>query len=335
MTFTVIKPGLFTTVQDEGRFGFQQYGVITSGAVDRVALRLANVLVGNEQGAAALEATMVGPELVWNCPSLFAVCGADLSPTLDGVPVPLWKTIAAPAGSRLRFGKSLQGCRAYIAVGGGIDVPLVMNSRSTYVRAEIGGWQGRPLHAGDMLPIGRTSVRTEKLARALREKCGTDEMGVSGWSVSRGLIPRYGRNPVVSVIAGQEQGWFDEESQRRFYSEAFELLPQSDRMGYRLKGSALRLKESREMISSAVTFGTVQVPPDGNPIVLMADHQTTGGYPKIAQVIGGDLSLLAQLQPGDTVRFAPVPLREAQQAALIHRQGMRLLQIGLDQMIGI
>ncbi|MFD0712012.1 biotin-dependent carboxyltransferase family protein [Paenibacillus sp. GCM10027626] len=333
MSLLVKRPGLLTTVQDLGRYGAQKYGVIVSGAVDRLALRLANLLVGNEENAACLEMTIIGPEIVLEQPVLIAICGADLSPTLDGNPLPRWKTIAAPGGSVLKFGKPQEGCRAYLAVGGGLDVAAEMNSRSTYLRAQIGGFQGRALQEGDRIPLGSASERTARLQRLLTGAAAADSLAVSRWSVAQELIPAYSPQPVLHVTAGQEYELFDQESQYRFFHEPFTVLAQSDRMGYRLQGSGLQLAEPKEMLSSAVTFGTVQVPPDGNPIVLMADHQTTGGYPKIAQVISTDLPLLAQVNLGGKVGFQLLDLREAQQRALAQQAALRTLQLGLRQLV--
>ncbi|GAA3413228.1 biotin-dependent carboxyltransferase family protein [Paenibacillus hodogayensis] len=335
MSLLLSRPGLLTTVQDLGRFGAQKYGVIVSGAVDRQALRIANLLVGNEEGEAGLEMTIIGPELVFERTVLISICGADLSPTLDGKPVPLWKTILAPQGSCLKFGKIRQGCRAYLAVGGGLDVPAELNSRSTYLRAQIGGFLGRALVEGDRIPIGAPSSSAKRLLLLLNKQTDEDGFAVSPWSVTYDLIPRYCPDPTVQVIAGQEYDLFDEESIYRFFHDPFTVLPQSDRMGYRFKGSSLALKEKQEMISSAVTFGTVQVPADGNPIVLMADHQTTGGYPKLAQVISTDLPLLAQVNLGGKVRFQLVSLRAAQRKYVAQQLAMRTLRRGLEQMNSI
>lgn len=334
MSVLVNKPGLLTTVQDLGRYGAQQYGVIAGGAMDAFALRVANLLVGNEEGDAALEITMLGPELLFERPTLLSVCGGDLCPELDGVPVPRWTTVFAPKGSRLRFGRPRQGCRAYLAIGGGLDVPLEMNSRSTSLRAGIGGFRGRALRAGDRIPFRAWSARSRGLLGVLtghaEERSGS--VAVSRWTVANDLLPPYSPDPTVDAIAGGNCDRFREDGLHRFFNEPFTVLPQSDRMGYRLAGSELVWKERTEMISSAVTFGTVQVPADGNPIVLMADRQTTGGYPIIAQVASADLPLLAQARLGSRVRFRLISLREAQNKYVRRELGIRKLRNGLDQL---
>ncbi|RKN78278.1 biotin-dependent carboxyltransferase family protein [Paenibacillus ginsengarvi] len=332
MSLFVERPGLLTTVQDLGRYGAQKYGVIVSGAVDRLALRIANLLVGNEEGEAGLEITIIGPELAFERTALISICGANLSPELDGKSVPLWKTIMVPAGSRLKFGKARQGCRSYVAIGGGLDLPAEMNSRSTYLRAKLGGYLGRALETGDRIALREPSSQNKRLLHVVSGHEDEDGYAASPWSVSHDLIPPYQPEPTVQATAGQEYELFDEESRHRFFHEPFTILPQSDRMGYRLKGSPLLLREQQEMISSAVTFGTVQVPSDGNPIVLMADHQTTGGYPKIAQVISADLPLLAQANLGGKVSFRLVSLREAQQTYVAQQLALQTLRRGMEQM---
>ncbi|WP_273545576.1 biotin-dependent carboxyltransferase family protein [Paenibacillus caui] len=332
MSLFVNKPGLLTTVQDLGRFGVQKYGVIAGGAMDTFALRMANLLVGNEETDAGLEITMLGPDILMEQTALISICGGDLSPKLNGKPLPLWRTVLAPKGSRLSFGKLRQGCRAYLAVGGGLDVPVEMNSRTTYLRAGIGGFCGRALRQGDRIPLGAASLRCLNLMGLLAREADGDFGAVSHWSVTPGMLPPYSPNPTVRVIEGEEYGLFSEESLRSFLNEWYDVLPQSDRMGYRFTGSKLTLREKTELISSAVTFGTVQVPSDGYPIVLMADRQTTGGYPKIAQVITADLPLLAQVNLGGHVRFRLISLREAQKQYVARERAIRTLRSGLEQL---
>ncbi|MFC3802248.1 biotin-dependent carboxyltransferase family protein [Cohnella sp. GCM10012308] len=334
MSMIMVKPGLLTTVQDLGRHGSQQFGVIVGGAMDAFAMRIANLLVGNDENAAGLEMTMLGPEIYFAAPALISVCGGDLSPRLNDRDLPLWKTVVAPEGSVLRFGPARFGCRAYLAIAGGVDAPTKMNSRSTYLRAGIGGWEGRALQKGDRLPVGSPAPASRALAALLEDEALADGVAYSRWSVAPDLLPAYAANPEVRAVAGQELSLFDEDSAERFFAEAFKVRTDSDRMGYRLsgEGEGLRLREPRELVSSAVTFGTVQVPPDGQPIVLMADRQTTGGYPKIAQVASVDWPLLAQTNLGGTVRFRTVSLGEAQRLYLTRENGIRTLRSGLERM---
>ncbi|MGG6313372.1 biotin-dependent carboxyltransferase family protein [Paenibacillus macerans] len=332
MSLLIEKPGLLTTVQDLGRYGVQKYGVIVGGAMDAFALRVANLLVGNDEGEAGLEITMLGPQIRFEQTALISVCGGNLSPKLNGTPLPLWRTILAPKGSTLAFGPMKLGCRAYLAVGGGFDVPLQMNSRSTYLRAGLGGFEGRALVKGDRLPIGDLTPRSSNLLGRLAREANNEFGAVSRWSVFSEMLPKYAPNPTVQVIAGEEYDLFQEESLRLFVNEEFAVLPQSDRMGYRFKGYELKLRETKEMISSAVTMGTVQVPPDGNPIILMADRQTTGGYPKIAQVASTDLPLLAQANLGARVSFKLISLEEAQHQYVARETAIQTLHQGLERL---
>ncbi|WP_033543177.1 biotin-dependent carboxyltransferase family protein [Planococcus sp. CAU13] len=308
---TIRKGGMQTTVQDLGRFGFQKYGVVASGAMDPYALRLANLLVGNEDNAAALEITLMGPEIFFEEDAVISICGGDLRPELDGRAVGLWRPAAVTKGQTLTFGKLHIGSRCYLAVAGGIDVPKVMNSRSTYLRAALGGYQGRALEAGDQLTIGKAVV-TQKLA--------TQE---ESWFAPS---PSYSSEPVIRVTPGRQYNLFSDDSRKRFFSEPFSLNSQSDRMGYRLNGPRLSLSEKQEMISEAVAFGSIQVPADGNPIILMADRQTVGGYPKIAEVITVDLPLISKLKPGDRLRFKEVSVDEAQRLLRLQEKKINCLK---------
>ncbi|KAA3440077.1 5-oxoprolinase subunit C family protein [Rufibacter hautae] len=311
MGIKVEKPGLLTTVQDLGRYGYQKQGMVVSGAMDSFALRLANLLTGNPENTAALEITLSGPRLRFQEDSLIALAGANLSPKLNGTPVPIHRPIFVRKETLLEFGAAVQGCRAYLAVAGGIDVPLVMGSAATYARAALGGWQGRSLQKGDVLPL--ISATSEQL-RHWQEKCPAGESFlVSTWGLSPNLLPTYREHPTLRVLPGPEYGLFSENTQETFWHAEFKVSPASDRMGYRLDGPSLQLQEPLELLSSAVTFGTVQVTTSGNPIILMAEHQTTGGYPRIGQVISADLPLLVQVRPGSKLRYRQVALSEAHQ----------------------
>ncbi|RNI28679.1 5-oxoprolinase subunit C family protein [Rufibacter latericius] len=311
MCISVEKPGLLSLVQDLGRFGYQKQGMVVSGAMDAFAFRLANLLVGNPENAPALELNLFGPSLRFQEDTLFALAGANLSPTLNGKPVPLHRPIFVRKGALLEFGSPVQGARTYLAVAGGVVVPLVMGSAATYARAGLGGWQGRALQKGDVLPVH--SLSSEQLLY-WQQKCAPQESFVAAnWSVSPDLLPRYEEHPTVRVIPGPEYGLFSEKAQEAFWQSDFLVTSASDRMGYRLEVLALQLRQPGELLSSAVTFGTVQVPANGNPIILMAEHQTTGGYPRIGQVISADLPVLAQVRPGKAIRFRQVSLAQAQE----------------------
>lgn len=315
----IIKSGLQTTVQDLGRYGFQKYGVIASGVMDPYAHRIANLLAGNEEHAAALEITLVGPAIEFHAEAFIALCGGDLSPKINGTEVGMWRTIAVQKGDTLTFGAPRTGCRTYLAVSGGLAVPTVMNSKSTYIRAGIGGFQGRALQAGDEVELTPLSPeRAEALCHVKNEEID--------W-----LIPplRYSTNPIIRMMKGRQFHLFNSDSKKQIFTDSFSVSPHSDRMGYRLEGTGLFLEEPSELISEAVAFGSIQVPSDGNPIVLLADRQTTGGYPKIGQVISVDLPLISQLKPGEQLRFQEVSLKEAQALYIEHEQQIRQLKMAI------
>lgn len=304
MEIKIHRGGMQTTVQDLGRTGHRGVGVPLSGAMDPVALRVANLLVGNSEHAAALEFALVGPELEFLQDTVVALGGVEW----EGLPS--WQPMAVRAGEHIRLGAAKRGCRGYLAVAGGIAVDPVMGSRSTYLRGGFGGFQGRALHDGDMLPM--TAV--------------TRQLGDHWWIDGR-VLPAYSAHPVVRVLRGAQA----EEFGAAFFESEFKVSPQSDRMGLRLAGPTLVRSSKVDLVSSAVAPGTVQVPPDGHPIVLMADAQTIGGYPQAAHVISVDLPLMAQLRPGDTVKFTEVSLAEAQKFALTHEHALALLREGLAQ----
>ena len=310
MSLSLLRPGLLTTVQDLGRLGYQQDGIIVSGAMDALALRVANLLVGNEENAAGLEITLLGPKIRFEADHLIALTGAHLSPTLNGQPVDRHRPVWAAAGTELAFGPAVAGCRAYLAVAGGVAVPPVLGSRSTYLRAGFGGHEGRALRAGDALPVGAPTAVGTRLMQLLA-RSGT-AWAAADFTPGPALGPLPRHRPVLRAVRGPEYGQFSAESQRAFWEEPFTITPAADRMGYRLHGPSLARPEATELLSSAVTFGTVQVPASGQPIVLLADHQTTGGYPRLAQVISVDWPALAQAAPGQQLRFQKVSVAEAQ-----------------------
>lgn len=298
-TIEVVKGGAFTTVQDLGRVGYQRYGVPVSGAMDQFALRVGNLLVGNEEGEAGLEATFMGPTLRFHFSATIAITGGDLSPSLDGQPVPGWKMLSVPEGSTLSFAGPKDGIRAYVCVRGGIDVPVVMGSRSTFTRSQFGGFDGRAVAAGDMVSVADTD--SGPLERGER-------------SLASDAIPHYGHHHALRVTMGPQDDAFTAEGIDTFLSSTFTVTPQFDRMGNRLDGPVVEHKKGADIVSDGTSRGAVQVPGSGKPIVLLADCGTTGGYTKIATVISADLPLIAQAQPGDTVVFQAVCLEEAHTA---------------------
>ena len=312
MSITVLRPGLLTTIQDAGRYGYQKYGVIASGAMDLYGLRLANILVGNPETEAVLEITLAGPALQFNDDRLIAITGGDLSPEVNGFAVPLWRPVYLKKGSVLRFGACKSGCRAYLAVAGGYHIDNVMGSKSTYLRAGIGGFNGRALQASDHLALNPPGEQSDRFIQHLGRRPGGAAFTAAEWYASHSYIREVLPAATVRVVRGEQFELFDAGSVEQFLQGVFQVSTQSDRMGYRLNGPSMRLKEAAEMISEAVSLGTIQVPPDGNPIILLADRQTAGGYPKIAQVVSGDVDKLAQVKPGGKIRFKEITLEEAE-----------------------
>ncbi|WP_059105520.1 biotin-dependent carboxyltransferase family protein [Shouchella shacheensis] len=329
MSFHVVKGGVLTTIQDLGRTGFLDQGVLESGAMDRISLRTANLLVGNEESEACLEMTLNGPEIEINKDSLIAVTGEGMVPFIEGERFPVGTPIYVPAGRTLHFKSTKTGCRTYLAVAGGLEVPVVMNSKSTYLRARLGGYKGRALQKGDCLHIGEESDLAKKKIGHFKQKNAANPQSES-WSANGELLTTEESETTIRVIRGTHFYRFTEESQEQFFSRPFIVSPKSDRMGYRLSvDSSLELTESFSLLSEAVAFGTIQVPPDGQPIVLMADRQTTGGYPRIAQVVAVDLGRLAQCRPKDEILFKEISLAEAEALFIKQEAAMSARKIGI------
>lgn len=333
MSLKIIDEGMLTTVQDLGRKGYMQYGVVHSGVMDEIAARLANSLLGNDENDAVLEMTLLGPTILFESNYLIAICGADLSAKINGEFVPLWRPIYVKKGSILHFARPREGCRAYLAVAGGIDVPVVMNSRSTYVRGAIGGYKGRELHKGDVLDQREiTNSRTLSIMEYLGSRIGLKTWQTVDWSISSKLIPNYKKDPKIRFIKGPQYHLFTKKSREQFNNEAYIVTPDSDRMGYRLSSSRLALSKPLELLSEAVTMGTIQVPSDGKPIILMLDRQTIGGYPKIGYVASVDLPLLAQVIPGGKLSFEEVTTKEAQNLLIDREQQLSVVKVGISLM---
>ena len=294
----VIEPGLLTTLQDMGRYGYLHHGVPASGAMDTVALRMANILTGNPEDEACLEVTLAGPRLHFHSPALVAISGADLSPSLNGSPAPMWESFLARQGDVLSFGEHRSGTRAYVAVAGGFDVPMVMGSKSTFMKAAIGGFKGRAMEAGDML-LTRLPVSSSDR---------------SGRRIPRSLVPNYDLSLPIRVVLGPQDDRFTQAGLDVFFNASFTVSANSDRMGYRLQGPKVEHSDGPDIISDGIPFGGVQVSGDGQPIILMADRGTSGGYTKPATVISSDIGKVAQRMPGDEVRFQSVTLPEAHEA---------------------
>lgn len=289
----ILDPGLSTTLQDLGRWGYQRFGVPVSGPMDRFSHRLANLIVGNDQRCATLEVTFMGPRIIFECDQVFGVTGAEFDLTLDGKKIPMNTAITACSGACLKFGKRQNGARSYIAFSGGLNVPSVLGSRSTHLAAKLGGLSGRAIRAGDKLSIGyEIGVRTEiDVPRIPKEDMCSEKESI-----------RIIGNPVSN---GKSSALF------ALTAKPFTISPKSDRMGYRLLGSPIKSSKSGKWFSTAVVTGTIQLPKNGEPIVLMVDHQTTGGYPVIANVISADIPVLAQRTPGQSIQFEAVTYEKA------------------------
>ncbi|MED1782294.1 biotin-dependent carboxyltransferase family protein [Brevibacillus fortis] len=333
MSIEVVSPGLCTTVQDMGRYGYQQHGVNVGGAMDTPAVQIANMLVGNQRDAAVLELTIKGPTLLFQKDMLIAICGGDFSPTINKKLVKSNRAVWVRRGTILQFSHAKQGCRAYLSVAGGWDVPIVMGSRSTNLRAGFGGLAGRMLQAGDRLGHNPQSSFSLYLAKQLEQKARDHAFSYTDWFIPSSYFA-HSQERGVRVIRGDQFDDFTAESRQSFFEQAFQVSPQSDRMGYRLKGPTLALTSSLELISSAVTTGTIQVPPDGQPIILMADRQTIGGYPKIGYVATVDLPIIAQLRPGETIRFQEISLHDAQRALHERERTMNEIKLGMELTVG-
>lgn len=332
MSLDVIRPGLLTTVQDAGRFGYQKIGVITSGAMDMYSLRMANILVGNAEHEAALEMALTGPMVEFTADTLIAITGGDFQPVIDGQRVPMNRPVAVKAGAILRFGSARVGCRAYLAVSGGYDVPLVMGSRSTCLRGGFGGFGGRALAAGDRIPTKEPSEYGAKMMYSLLSR-GAHSFAHAKWGIRQvHTTPDRLRRP-IRVMAGMQYDAFTEQARYDFFGMDFLITTKSDRMGYRLSGPKLSLREPLEMISEVASLGTVQVPPDGMPIILMADHQTTAGYPVFGQVAQVDVARAAQLRPGDRMYFRLISNEEGERLYIEMEQCMENIKIAVAGML--
>lgn len=313
MGIVIEKPGILTNVQDLGREGHRRLGINPGGAMDRTAARLVNILLGNDENEAVIEMHFPAARMRFDTDAVIAIGGADFAPELDGDVIANWKPVAVNQGSVLRFAERGSGNRAYLAVAGGFAVEPWLGSSSTNLAAKIGGVEGRRLATGDAI--------------GFRNQIG-DVRFLGQGSVSSSLLPFYSRFPTVRIIAGAEFERMDETGKTALTGHDFVIGAASDRMGFRLEGEPISLVESIDLLSSAVSFGTIQLLPDGQLIVLMADHQTTGGYPRVAHVISRDLPLLAQLGPGDKVAFHLISHTEAEELAVDFERELRFFRVG-------
>lgn len=320
----VIKPGLATTVQDLGRPGYYHVGIPLSGALDQYALRLANLLVGNDEGAAALECTLLAPELEFGIPTVVAVAGAECTPRLNGLAMPRHESFAVQAGDKLSFDFMRSGARLYVAVAGGVDVPLVLGSRSTYGLGAFGGFEGRKLAAGDLLPVGQASAH----ARA-------------GQRVDDGLEVKCAKNQQLRVLPGLYDHRLSPESAESFYLDRWAVAPEADRIGYRFKGGrALSFRDRTpafgagsdpsNIVDAGYPYGSIQVPAGLEPIILHRDAVSGGGYAMIGTVISADMDRLAQMQPNHSAEFVSVDMTQALAARAQVRERLARLREALS-----
>jgi biotin-dependent carboxylase-like uncharacterized protein len=323
MAIEVIKPGLATTIQDSGRVGYYSVGIPISGALDQYAFRAANLLVGNDENAAVLECTMLGPELEFRQDAIVAIAGAELPPKLDGQPVPMYESFAVPKGARLSFSYLKGGARCYVAVAGGIDVPVVLGSRSTYGLGAFGGFNGRKLAAGDLLPVG-PPPGDSRAGRVLPPE----------------LHCKFAKEVVVRAVAGLYFHRLTEESGRSFFDDLWSVAPEADRIGYRFRhGRALKFREREQpfgagsdpsnIVDAGYPIGSIQVPGGLEPIVLHRDAVSGGGYAMIGTVISADMDIVAQLQPNDKARFVSVDMAQALAARAAYRSRLNRMRAAL------
>jgi antagonist of KipI len=315
MTITVLASGLQTSVQDAGRFGHRHLGVGTAGALDGYSLRVGNLLVGNVENSAALEITLGGPRLRFDRAVRIAITGADIDAQADGVAIPSWRPTELPAGCELALGACRRGARAYLAIAGGLQVPAVLGSASTDLRAGFGGLEGRCVATGDSLSLGSGMA------------VNTSAPTIASWWMDPQPDLDFRQPTVLRVLPGRDAV----EPATQLCADAYRVSAQSNRQGLRLQGEALTIADSRERLSEPVAPGTVQLPPDGQPIVLLAEAQTIGGYPRIAHVVSADLPRLAQLRPGDNLRFQMIDVTTAQALACAQRQRLTRIALAIEQ----
>ena len=308
MGIQIINGGFLTTIQDMGRYGYQETGMSVSGVMDTRAATLANILVGNDTNEAVIEITMMGPTMKFTEDEIIAVTGGDLGAKIDGKPVERYRAVLVKAGQTLSFMGMYGGSRAYIAFAGGLDIPVVMGSRSTNLKSKVGGYEGRKLGTGDEIAFRAPASWLPHMAERVY---GLPSYGAKEWT--------------LRVVMGPQDDCFTDKGINTFLNSTYTISNEYDRMGCRMDGPAIQHKNGGDIISDGIAFGAIQVPGSGKPILMGADRQTTGGYTKIATVISADFRLLAQLKAGDKVRFEAVSVQAAQQALHFQRGALALL----------
>ena len=316
MNLRIIKGGLLDTVQDLGRYGWQHLGVNPGGAMDKTAAQLANILIGNDPTEAVIELHFPASEFFFEQPALIALTGADFSAHVNGDEISTMHPILLNKYSILQFHAIKKGARAYLAIHNGLDIQQWLNSSSTHLKAGVGGFNGRLLQKDDEIPM-----------RVKIDFCphiGKKEFHILPWKAE--MVPSESSSHEIWILPANESGRLTDTAKEQLTDQSFVITSQSDRMGYRLKSEALQVTHTEEIISTAVNFGTVQLLPDGQLIILMADHQTSGGYPRVAHVISAHHSKLAQMKPGEAIRFRFTDLRKAEELMLKQQQHLLQLQ---------
>lgn len=318
MSVIVKRAGFLSSVQDLGRTGFRQFGISTSGALDPFALSVANLLVGNDQSAAGFEITLGGLQLRFDDGRIVAWCGGEFDVEVGSRALRAGHVARLQSGDLLKFGRPKVGCRCWLAISGGVDVPVVLGSRSTDLRANFGGIEGRALRDGEVVLLGP------------RLESSPPATGISSWTAPHDWASPAKRNPILRFVRGSDWFRFNDATIQRFTNQEFAVSPDSDRMGVRFDGPELKRADNIDLISEAVAPGTIQVPPSGKPILLLQDCQTIGGYPKVAHVITVDLGIAAQLRADDHVRFCEVSLADAHLLLLERERDLERFRIGLS-----
>jgi antagonist of KipI len=316
MNLRIIKAGVLDTVQDLGRYGWQHEGVNPGGAMDKVSAQVANILVGNDPQQAVIELHFPASAFFFEQPALIAISGADFTASVNGEEIPTLQPVLLSKFSILQFHGIQHGARAYLAVHGGFDIPQWLNSYSTHLKAVKGGFKGKTLQKDDEIPMRPTADLTPLI--------GKKEFQVLPWKADTGLYTDMAGR--IFLLYGNEWNRLTEGSKERFLNQSFSITPKSDRMGYYLLSGSLTVTTKEEVISSPVSFGTIQLLPEGQLIVLMADHQTAGGYPRMAHVITAHQSLLAQMKPGEQIRFKFTDQQNAEELLLHQQQHLRQLR---------
>jgi len=325
MGIEVIRAGILTTIQDLGRYGYQKFGLNINGAMDEGAARVANILVGNDENCAVLELTLTGTSLKMTADHLIAICGGDMSATMNGQSVPNWQPFIASKDAIISFGHYKSGCRVYIALAGGINVSAVLGSYSTNIRANIGGYEGRALRNGDVIEVH--DMRSQSCSMGLWKKLHSNESNTFN---AQHFGIAYADSVTIRFIAGPEYDLLDEDNKMKFTQSKWIIDSQSDRMGYRLQGPSLEMKRKQELITEGVVHGIIQLPANGQPIVLLSDRQTTGGYPRIAVVAAVDIPMFGQLKPGSAITFAAVTIEEAEKLLFDSEKDIKRLKIAIQ-----